>query len=849
MGITWRKSPVGPTTTFFFFMKQALRFHALAVAFLTALSLFYFLPNAFQGKVLPQPDNQKARGMQAEIKAYQDSEGRVPLWTNSAFGGMPSYQIYSGAKGNLTAPVFNVLLFGTDIMTKVWPQVLLAMLTMYFFLVVLGADWRVGLLGAVGYGITTYNADIIEAGHTTKMIALALAPGMLAGMALAFGRYWLLGAGVLALFTAMQVYINHVQITYYTLMLFGFFVLAKGIEAAVQKNWLPWGRAVVACGVAIALGFAANTSRLWPTYEYSQETIRGRSELSAKKSKGDGLDTDYLFGWSYGITESMTLLVPHYAGGGAGESYRQTRLYSAVDPQYRGQINGLFYTGEQPFVGTAIYFGAVVMFLCILGAFLVPGALKYWLLGSGLFMLSLAWGKHFFLNFVWYDYLPMFKKFRAVSMALGIAQLCFAALAALGVQRLLSAEVAKAQKMKALQWSAGIVAALLLGAFLLHSESGPYDSNLPPELLSLLKQDRADLLRADVLRSFAFVAVAAALVWLYLRGMLQAALTAVVLVLLALADHWPITTRTLSWDKYQSKGAEAFAPAPEPFDLEIRKDPDIHYRVLDLSRGGITGNAITSFFHKSLSGYHAAKLQRFQEVVDTFLGPNLGQSLHLVGMLNGKYLVTQEKQVMRLPEACGNAWFVQRYTLVPDADAELQALRALDPKTEAVVQEKYADPLRGWTPTFDSTATIRLTHYHPERMEYEYSAATDQLAVFSEIYYPPAKGWKCFLNGQPAPDFFPANYLVRAMRLPAGQNMHLEMRFEPRSFYVGETVSYIASAVLLVLLLLALWLWQRSKPVLTTTPLANETPPAKPTASASGSAARSTATKGKARKR
>lgn len=830
-------------------MKPALRFHALAVALLTVVSLCYFMPNAFQGKVLPQPDNQKARGMQAEIKAYQESEGKVPLWTNSAFGGMPSYQIYSGAKGNLTAPIFNALLWGTDIMTKVWPQVLLAMLTMYFFLVVLGVDWRVGLLGAIGYGITTYNADIIEAGHTTKMIALALAPGMLAGMALAFGRYWLLGASVLALFTAMQVYINHVQITYYTLMLFGFFVLAKGIEAIRQKKWEQWGRAVVACIIALALGFAANTSRLWPTYEYSQETIRGRSELSSKKSKGDGLDTDYLFGWSYGISESMTLLVPHFAGGGAGESYRHTRLYTSVDPQYRNQISGLFYTGEQPFVGTAIYFGAVVVFLCLLGAFLVPGALKYWLMAGGLFMLSLAWGKHFFLNFVWYDYLPMFKKFRAVSMALGIAQLCFAALAALGVQRLLSAEVSKEQKKKALQWSVGIVALLLLSAFALHSESGPYDGNLPPELLSLLKQDRADLLRSDVLRSLAFVAMTAALIWLYLRGTLKAAFVAVTLVVLALADHWPVSMRTLSWDKYRSSGVETFAPAPEPFDLEIKKDPDLHYRVLDLSRGGITSNAITSFFHKSLSGYHAAKLQRFQEVVDTFLSSNLGQSLHLVGMLNGKYLVTQDKQVMRLPEACGNAWFVQRYTLVPDADAELQALRSFDPKVEAIIQEKYASQLNGWTPIFDSTATIRLARYHPERMEYEYSAITDQLAVFSEIYYPPAKGWKCYLNGQPAPDFFPANYLVRAMRLPAGQNMRLEMRFEPRSFYLGETVSYAASTVLLLLLLIAIWLWQRSKPILTSVPLAEEASAPRPPSTTSKQAQRSGTKAGKSQKR
>ncbi|MCS6928161.1 MAG: hypothetical protein NZM43_01570 [Saprospiraceae bacterium] len=831
-------------------MKQELRAHALAAALLAALSLIYFLPNAFQGKVLPQPDNQKARGMQTEIRAYLEAEGKVPLWTNSAFGGMPSYQIYSGAKGNLTGPIFNALLFGTDIMTKVWPQVLLAMLTMYFFLVVLGVDWRVGLLGAIGYGITTYNADIIEAGHTTKMIALALAPGILSGLMLTFGRHWLLGAGIMALFTAMQVYINHVQITYYTLMLIGFFVLAKGVEAVVQRHWAVWGRGVVACGIAIALGFAANTSRLWPTYEYSQETIRGRSELSAKKHKGDGLDTAYLFGWSYGIAESMTLLVPHFAGGGAGESFRQTRLYAAVEPQYRSQIGGLFYTGEQPFVGTAIYFGAVIVFLAILGAFLVPGSIKYWLLASGLFMISLAWGKHFFLNFIWYEYLPMFKKFRAVSMALGIGQLCFAALAALGVQHFLSSEISRDRKRIALQRAGVIIVVLLLGAFVLHSESGPYDNNLPPELLRLLKEDRAALLRSDVLRSFAFTLVAAGVLWLYLRGMLRAGLVALAIPGLALLDHWPITTRTLSWDKFQNKGAEAFAPQPEPFDLTIKKDTDIHYRVLDLSRGDITANAITSFFHKSLSGYHAAKLQRFQEVVDTFLGPNLAQSLHIVGMLNGKYLVNPDKQVIRLKEACGNAWFVQRYRVVPDADAELQALRTLDPKVEAVIQQKYAQELAGWTPIFDSTANIRLTRYHPDRMEYEYSAATDQLAVFSEIYYPPSKGWKCYLNGNPVPGFVPANYLVRAMRLPAGQNMRLEMRFEPRSFYTGETISYVASVILLALFLFALIWWWRSKPTPSTAPLADEASPAKPAPSHSPSAGvRSTKPKSKPRKK
>lgn len=785
--------------------------HLIAVFSLVAIAAVFFAPNAFQGKALPQPDNDKARGMQTEIQAYIKSEGTAPLWTNSAFGGMPSYQIYAPVSGNLTAPILNALLLWTDISTMVWVQVLLAMLCMYLLLLVLKTDWRVGLFGAVAFGITTYNIDILEAGHTTKMIALALAPGVLAGLVLAFNKNILLGGALMALFLSMQVNANHVQITYYTLLLSGIYFLAKLVDAVQGKTYADWVKSLIVCSLAIALGFVSNTSRLWPTYEYSQETIRGVSELSQKKSKGDGLDKDYLFGWSYGVGESMTLLVPHFAGGGAGESYKNTKLYNAVAPQARNQINGLFYTGDQPFVGTAIYFGAIIILLFFLGAWLVPGGVKYWLLAGGLFMISLAWGKNFFLNSVWYDYLPMFNKFRAVSMALGVAQLCFAALAALGIQKMCDPDIPAEKKKRALMWATGITGGLCILALGMGSTSGQYDANLQqdPGLLSLLQEDRAGMLRSDVFRSLAFIAAAAGLLWLYLNGRLKAGLAVILLTILSLADNWMITARTISPQKYENKKAAVAPPQPAEYDLQIKQDPDEHYRVLDLSRGGITGNAITSYFHKSLSGYHAAKLQRFQEVVDTFLNPSLGESLHIVGMLNGKYLIGQKGEVMPNPEACGNAWFVPKYTILKDADAELHALRDLDPKTEAILSEAYAEPLRGWNIQFDSTAKIRLSKYHPSKMEYEYSASTEQLAVFSEMYYPPSKGWKCYINGKPAPDFTKADYLLRAMRLPAGQNMKLEMRFDPQSFVVGENVSRGASALILLLFIGSLLFWYR----------------------------------------
>lgn len=790
--------------------------HLIAIGVIFAVTAIFFAPNVFSGKVLPQPDNDKARGMQTEIQAYLKSEGKTPLWTNSAFGGMPSYQIFSPVKSNLTAPVFDALLLGTDMTASPWAQVLLAMLTAYLLLNVLGADWRVAVFGALGYGITSYNVDILEAGHTTKMIALALMPGVLAGLVLTFNGKYLLGGGLMALFMAMQIYANHVQITYYTLIISGIYFLAMLVEAIRNNNVANWGKALATSALAIVLGFASNTANLACTYEYSKETIRGKSELSKNSNKGDGLDKDYLFGWSYGKAESLTLLVPHFAGGGAGENYKGARLMNALDPQFRGQVKGLFYTGDQPFVGTAIYFGAIVFFLFFLGAWLVPGGVKYWLVAGGLFMISLAWGKNFFLNFVWYDYLPMFNKFRAVSMALGIGQFCFAMLAALGLQKLTDPGIDVARKKKALYVAAGITGFLCLLAMMLGSTSGPNDQALQQDarLLQLLQEDRASMLRMDVLRSVAFAGGAAWLIWLYLQGYLKAALTVVLIGLGSLADHWLVCTRTLTPDKYETKRTALAPPQEQDFDKQIKQDPDPHYRVLDLARGSITGNAQTSYFHKSLSGYHAAKLGRFQEVVDEYLtGDALGKNLHIVGMMNGKYIVTPNGEVMRNPEVCGNAWFVKHFDIVPTADAELAALGNLNPKDSAVVQQAFAGTLEGFRLQPDSAATIRLSKYHPTKMEYEYSAATDQLAVFSEIYYPPAKGWKCYLNDQPAPDFFKVNYLLRGMRLPAGQNMRLEMRFEPECFSMGEKVAYGASGLLLLLFLGGLFMWYRRHPL------------------------------------
>lgn len=788
--------------------------HLIGIGILLAVAALFFAPNAFSGKVLPQPDNDKARGMAAEIQHYIDTEGKVPLWTNSAFGGMPAFQIYSAVENNWTEPAFRALFLGSDY-TTVWVQLFIAMLCMFLLLSTLKADWRVAVFGALAYGITSYNADILEAGHSTKMMALAMAPGIFAGAVLLTGGRLLLGGGIMALFVAMQVFANHVQITYYTLLLTGIYFLARLVEVARHGAWAGWLKAAAVAALAVALGFGSNLSKLWPTYEYSKETIRGKSGLTAKASKGDGLDTDYLFGWSYGKAESLTLLVPHFAGGGAGERFPDTKIYKAIAQQGGRQqadqgAQQYLYTGSQPFVGTAIYFGAIVCFLFFLGAWLVPGSAKWWFFTGGLFMVSLAWGKHFGLNFFFYDHLPMFNKFRAVTMALGMGQLCAAGLAALALQKLCDPDIALARKKQALWVGLGTTGLLLLLAMTLGGE-GAQDDQIRDnaQIFKMIQEDRAALLRADMLRSLGFVLAAAALIWLYLGGRLKAGLTVLAIAGLSLFDHWGVCSRTISSDDFEEKRAAVKPPVEEAYDKQIKQDKDLSYRVLDLSRGGFASNWNTSYFHKSLTGYHAAKLQRYQEVVDSVLNGEQN-FMRVVGMMNGKYIVDQNKRLIPNTFACGNAWFVKNYQTVPTPEAELQGLKTLNPRDTALIEQAYATPLQNLDIQWDSANTIRLTAYHPDRMEYEYSAKTDQLAVFSEMYYSPERGWNVLLDGQPvAGGFTKANYLLRAMRLPAGQHK-LEMRFEPKSFYTGEKVSLVASLLTLLAFFGGLFWWWKN---------------------------------------
>lgn len=809
---------------------------ALVLMFLAIFLLYspYFTSN----KVLNQGDTIRAYGMQAEMNKYEKETGKAPLWTQSMFAGMPTFQIRPPDRGNYTRYFLNTMMMNKS-MTNVPFVLFMAMFCTYFLLIVLGLDWRLAVMGSVCYGLSTYYCDLAEAGHATKMMALALMPGVFAGSILALRGKYLIGASIFGLFVALQVLVNHIQITFYSFLALGILILIKlwvDIKHKQLKNSLLAIGVLALAGLA---GLAANTSRLWPTYEYSKETIRGKSELSSNAAKGDGLDKEYAFLWSYGIGESMTLLIPNYFGGGAAQTFRGTETYGKVfnnilnDYTQKGmpvdeakknaeqQVASLFYTGSQSFVGVAIYFGAVICFLFFMGAFLIRSPYKLWLLISAVFTLTLAWGGNFFLNEFFFDYFPMFNKFRAVSMALGLTQFFVVILAVWALQELMNSGITRERKLKALYWGAGITGGItLLGLMMSSGMSfvGKSDQNLGPELLEIVKKDRVSLLRSDAFRSLFLIAMASALIWAFLTNKLKSTVAITAVAILAIGDIVLVNKRILFDEKFENPVELLAGPAPTELDKQVMADKDPDFRVLDLRSGNPFTNANTSYFHKSLGGYHAAKLMRYQELIERYL-TQPGQHLNIVGMLNAKYILQDtENGGVAIPntQALGNAWFVKNYKLVDNADAEMDALDKLDPKVLAIVRTTDKDKLAKWKPEIDTSASIKLSSYHPDNMVYESHSATNQLAVFSEIYYPAEKGWKMKIDGKPYDDFFKVNYLLRGLVIPAGDHK-IEMNFHPASFYEGEIISKSFSSLLLILFLLGvIWhFWKEGLPDIT----------------------------------
>lgn len=783
--------------------------HLIAVVAFLVVTFLYF-PPLLEGKVIRQGDIMRYQGMSKEINDYRNATGKEALWTNSMFGGMPAYQISVVYHHNVAKNINNILSLQLPVPAV---YLFLSLVGFYILMLVLGANIWVAVAGAFAFAFSSYFFIIESAGHNSKAHAMSFMAPILAGVILAFRGRYILGAAVFALFLALQLNANHLQITYYTAMIILIFGITELVYAMKEKRLVHFAKASSILAVVAIVAAFTNFTNMLLTYEYGKDSTRGKSELTSEASdKTSGLDKSYILNdYSYGIGETFNLFIPNFLGGAsAGDvgtnsaSYEWLRQNNVPNAQ---QIvkNMPVYWGGQNFTEGPVYIGAVVIFLFVLGLFVIKGRFKWWIVAATLLSIFLAWGK----NMEWFsnlfiNYFPGYNKFRTVSMTLVIAELTIPILAMAAVWKIIRGEVEKKTLRKYLLYTLYITGGfallfiLLPGMFL--SFSSPKDSQLgwPQPLIDALVSDRQKLLRADAFRTLIFVILTAGLIWMIMKEKMKTLWAGVVLTALFLLDLGTVGKRYLNEENFVSK-REARQPfEPTQADLAILQDKDISYRVLNLTVNPFA-DATTSYFHKSVGGYHGAKLKRYQELIDHQLSKN---NMQVLDMLNTKYIIVPDQNQQPVPQinpnALGNAWFVDTVQIVANADQEIAALTDLHPKTKAVVDKRFENLITARNFKTDSLSAIRLTEYQPNYLVYQSEAGNDQLAVFSEIYY--SKGWNAYIDGKPAPHFR-ANYVLRAMQVPAGKHK-IEFRFEPESYKTGESVS-LASSIILVLILLS----------------------------------------------
>ena len=783
-------------------------------------------------------DVQEASASAHEIREIAQQTGQKPLWTDAVFSGMPGYMIDFNYPYIL---VYKAVMGVVNILPNTASIIFVVMLSMYVLLVVLGCNPWLSALGAAAYGLGTFSIVSLEAGHVSKLFALAYGAGMLAGVILALrGRYWI-GAALMGFFMCMELGANHIQITYYLFMAVGLYVLIEGITLlrAGKRRQLAFGLATIA--LAIALGAGSFGKRLLVLNQYTKETIRGKSELTAKTTNPDGkapsseskggLDKDYAFSYSYGKAETFTLLIPNAAGGASsgGGLTTDSEFYKAmtsrgVDPASAKQMAELgapTYWGDQPIVGGPAYAGAALLFLFVLGLLVIRGSIRWWLLSAAVLMIMLAWGKNLlFFNEFLFDNLPYLNKFRAMTMALCLAQLFFAAGAALGLQTIVNEKLTFAQLRQpliiSLSLTAGVALVLaVLGGTFFNFQSpndlailSRYFGESSKDFEAALISDRQSLLRSDAFRSVILILLAAGALWLFITNKIKPIIFYPLLLAVVVFDLFSVDKRFLNTADFVSKTVASVPFEPTPADQQILQDKSLDYRVFDQTGSFMETNR-TSYFHRSIGGYNTTRLRRYNELINFAFQSN---TLHILNMLNAKYVIqpgqpdpaNPQQQpagpiVIPNPDVLGAAWFVSSVQQVASADEEMAAMKTLNPRDSAVVDKRFAAELGNLPATMDHAgSSIQMTSYRPDKLIYEANAVQDGLAVFSEVYYRGNEDWQAFIDGKLVPHLR-ANYVLRALRIPAGKHT-IEFRFDPPLAHTGDTVDLICNVLLIVLI-------------------------------------------------
>lgn len=800
------------------------------------ISFAYFLVPVTQGKILFQHDASAGVGSAQELTEYQNRTGETTRWTNSIFGGMPTYQMspsYQSTDG--LSQVMNA--YHLWLPDNVW---FLFAYLLGFYILLRAFDFRQTLaaLGSIMWAFSSYFLIIIAAGHLWKVMALAYLPPMIAGIVLAYRGRYLSGFIVTALFTAFEIKANHVQMTYYYLFIILFMVIAYLVKAVREKQLSGFMKSTGVVAAAAVIGIAINLSSLYHTWQYQKESMRGKSELvkkDAANQTSSGLDRDYITQWSYGIDETLTLLVPDAKGGATVPLSKNATAMAKADPQIQSMIPQLYdaipqYFGTQPGTSGPVYVGAFVLFLFILGLFIVRGSMKWALLAATVLSVLLAWGHNFmgFTNF-FLDYIPMYAKFRTVASILVIAEFTIPLLAALALKKIVDEPEVLTKQMKFVYISLALTAGVALLIALFPGMMEPFisdqerqmitsiqgmDGNTANTILSNIATMREAMVSADAWRSVIIILIGFALLFLYKMKKLRAEYMVICMAVLCLVDMWQVDKRYLNDEMFVPKSERDMPHQATSTDLAIMKDKSLDYRVLNLASNTFNENE-TSFFHKSIGGYHPAKLRRYQEMIDAYIAPEMQAAMQAIAakngnmqevdgakvfpvlnMLNTKYFILPLQGGATMPlqniYAQGNGWFVDKINYVADANAEYAGVGKIDVRHEAVADKKF-ESVFGKAQSNDSTAKVKLVKYEPNNLQYTIESKKGGVVVFAEIYYP---GWTATIDGQPA-ELGRVNYILRALNVKAGKHT-VVLDFHPTSISTTETIAYIAIVILLL---------------------------------------------------
>jgi hypothetical protein len=789
--------------------------HLIALLLFIIISFVYFSP-VLEGRVLDQHDIKTFKGMSKEIKDFRVSSDEEALWTNSMFSGMPAYQISIKLKKNLIKYVDKLITLG---LPRPINLLFLYLLGFYILLLTLKVDYRIAFFGAIAFAFSSYFFIIIQAGHMSKAHSIGYFSLVVASVIYTYNGKKFLGASLTALTVALQVYTNHFQITYYLvllLMIYGFLQFVKDYYIGNLSEFFKRSSLLI---LAAILAAGTSYTRLKATSDYGKESTRGKSELTTDiENKTTGLDKDYATQWSYGISESMTLLIPNFHGGSSGNSVLSLEDSETLDflrkfknkkvANALAQFKSSSYWGEQPIVSGPTYVGSIILFLFVLGLFIIKSNFRTWILLSTAMSIMLAWGKNFMpLTEFFLEYFPAYNKFRAVSMILVIAEFTIPLFAIIALNKFLTLDSHNKNNEKFLKYSFYIVGGIsLLFAlfptlfldFLSEKDMIPISNSvkIPNGFLDSIVSDRSSLLISDAWRSFLFILISFGILMMFIKQKLKKQYVIILIGLLIVSDMWNVNKRYLNDDNFVRKNKMKNPFMPTQADNFILSDNDPNFRVFNQSVSTFN-DASTSYFHKSIGGYHGAKLKRYQELIEYQISKG---NMQVLNMLNTKYFITPDGRPQLNPNALGNAWYIENVKIVENADEEILALSDFDPSITAIIDKRYSSNIIDLEKT-NKKSNIMLEVYKPNYLRYNSNNEREEIAVFSEIFYD--KGWNAYIDGVKT-DHFRVNYVLRALNIPKGIHK-VEFKFEPKVYFVGENISLASSLVLFILLLVVLY--------------------------------------------